>query len=104
MARKIRTQDVKHAYQRVFLAPIGGVQELARIVLGDLLKFTGALQSPTQYDDNQCVDPNATLIAVGRADVWRRIDQMLNLPSDATMAMLKDAIQVGVRDERPTDD
>lgn len=100
MARKVTTTDVKHAYQRVFMAPQGGVHELARLVLGDLLKFTGALQSPTQYANNG-VDTQGTLIAIGRADVWRHIDQMLNLPSDASMAMLKDAIHVGVDHGRP---
>lgn len=103
MPRKVTTADVKHAYQRVFLAPQGGVHDLARLVLGDLAKFTGSLQSPTQYDAAGRVDTEATLIAVGRADVWRHIDQMLNLPSDASMAMLKDAIQVGVERGQPDD-
>lgn len=101
MPRKVTTADVKIAYQRVFLVPQGGVNDLARLVLGDLLKFSGAVQSPTQYDTNNRVDTNATLIAIGRADVWRHIDQMLNLPSDAAMAMLKDAIHVGVEHGQP---
>lgn len=100
MPRKVTTVDVKLAYQRVFMAP-GGVHDVARMVLGDLAKFTGALQSPTQYDANNKVDTEATLIAIGRADVWRHIDQMLNLPSDAAMAMLKDAIHVGVEHGNP---
>lgn len=99
MPRKVTKDDVRIAYQRLFMV-MDQPSDIARLVLGDLLKVTGGLQDPTQRDDTGKVDMNATLLAIGMQNVWRHIDQMLNLPSSTSMGMLKDAILVGVDHDR----
>ncbi len=103
MARKITNVDVKHAYQRLFLLNEGGMTDIAQLVLGDLMKITGGLQSPVQYDDLHKVDHDATLITIGRQDVWRHINEQLHLPERTAMTLLQDAIHVGVEHERHGD-
>ena len=99
--RKITPAHVKHAYQRLFLAPNGAVTNVSELVIGDLLKITGGVQAPTQYDAAGRVDTEATLIAIGRQDVWRHINQMLNLPDRTNLQLVQDAIHVGVEHGHP---
>ena len=101
--RKITPAHVKNAYQRLFMAPNGSVTNVSELVIGDLLKITGGLQSPVQYDNLGKIDNEATLVAIGRQDVWRHINQMLNLPDRTNLQLVQDAIHVGVDRGQPDD-
>ena len=97
--RKATPSDEVRAFQVTFLAPNGDVPDACRLVLGALLRYTGGVQSPTQYDATGKVDTEATLIAIGRADVWRFITEKLNL-SDATIyTIAKDALRIPAGDD-----
>jgi hypothetical protein len=103
MPRKTTNIDVKHAYQRLFLLNEGGMTDIARLVIGDLIKVTGGVQSPVQYDSLSKVDTEATLIALGCQKVWLHINSMLHLPERTTMGLMQDAIHVGVDHDRHDD-
>ncbi len=75
----------RQAWRAVFLAPNGELPDAQVTVIEDLLRITGALQSPTQFDNVGRVDADATLIAVGRQEVWKYVNQQLNLPDRETM-------------------
>jgi len=103
MPRKVTNIDVKHAYQRLFMLQTGQLTNLSELVLGDLLKVTGGMQSPIQFDAAGKVDSEATLVAIGRQDVWRHINQMINLPDRTSLSLVQDDIHVGVDHDRPTE-
>lgn len=76
----------RQAYRRVFNPEDRDVQA----VLADLRRFCGdnaplARVSPI----TRSVDPNATLVAVGRFEVWQRIRAFLNI-DDADLLKLQD--------------
>jgi hypothetical protein len=84
----------------LFLAPNGMTTNLSELVIGDLLKVTGGMQSPAQFDAVNRIDTEATLIAIGRAEVWHHINQMLNLPDRTALSLVQDAIHIGVEHDR----
>lgn len=74
---KSRLNKVRQAYQMLFNDPRG--TDAARLVLEDLAKFCAAGRSP-RVDSAAGVDLHGTLVAVGRLEVWHRINQNLGLP------------------------
>lgn len=74
---KSRLNKVRQAYQALFNDPRG--TDAARIVLEDLAKFCAAGRTPCVFGATG-VDVNGTLVAVGRLEVWHRINQNLGLP------------------------
>jgi hypothetical protein len=78
--RKPAANPVKRAYQAVFFAPNGDTPDAQRRVLSDIVKFCAAGRSPVVFDPSGKVDADATLVAVGRQEVWHHINQVLNIP------------------------
>jgi hypothetical protein len=70
----------KFAYQSIFLAPDHSAVSAGRIVLKDLAKFCHSSTPPTRKDMTGRVDPLATAQAIGRMEVWMRIQGFLHLP------------------------
>lgn len=97
MAKPKTPGDVVRAYREVFCLPNGGQSQAQRIVLGDLLKQTGAMQDIVQYDPAGRVDEHATLVAVGRQYVGTYILNKLNLPDRHLAVVADDAIRVEVQ-------
>lgn len=70
-SRKDEVETVVDAYDRVFLGSTAG-----QIVLRDLARFCRALE--TIYD----ADQRKTAVLIGRNEVWKRIQDHLNLQPD----------------------
>jgi len=77
---KPRRNKTRQAYQSVFFAPNGDMPDAQRRVLGDIVRYCAAGRSPVVFAADGSVDANATLVAVGRQEVWHHINQVLNMP------------------------
>lgn len=98
MAKETAAQRLKRAYREVFCLPHSDTQSTAqRLVLGDLMKHTGALQAIACVDSEGRVDASATLVAVGKQSIGLHIVQILNLPDRHLMAVADEAIRVEVQ-------
>jgi hypothetical protein len=76
----------RQAYRRVFDIEDRDVQR----VLADLRRFCGDSQPLARVSPvSRTVDANATLVAVGRFEVWQRIREFLTI-NDADLARLQD--------------
>lgn len=98
MTKRPTKEDVRRAYTSVFLAPNGDVPEAARIVIADLARLTGGFRSPTQFDAAGRLDDKATLVAIGRQEVWTYLTQKLNLPERQSMAIVATAFEPSEQD------
>jgi hypothetical protein len=82
--RRILTK--RQAYRRVFNLE----DRDARQVLSDLRRFCGADRAAYRVSPvTRQVDPNATLVAVGRLEVYQRISAFLNI-NDADLLKLQE--------------
>lgn len=76
----------RQAYRRVFDLEDGD----ARRVLSDLRRFCGDTAPLARVSPiSRTVDANATLVAVGRLEVWQRIREFLTI-SDADLLKLQE--------------
>ena len=75
-----KRNKIKQAYQATFFAPNGDTPDAQRLVLSDIVRYCAAGRSPVVFAADGSVDPNATLVAVGRQEVWHHINQILNIP------------------------
>lgn len=79
MSEKPKVDKVKRAYQSMFFAPNGGIPDASRVVLGDLAKFCAAGTTPRSIGPIG-IDTNATMMMVGRQEVWFHINKILGIP------------------------
>ena len=71
----------KQSYRQVFYGENNGVPSIpGGVVLDDLAKFCRAHESPFHKDER------ATLIMLGRQEVWLRIQHQLNMTDDQLWA------------------
>lgn len=76
----------RQAYRRVFNMEDRDVQ----MVLADLRRFCGDSAPLVRVSPvSRVVDPNATLVAAGRLEVWQRIREFLNI-TDADLVKLQE--------------
>lgn len=91
MLEKIRQAifRVRHGYRSTFLdLQTGAVKPGADVVLADLRRFCRAGATPAVYSQvSGTIDPMATGIAIGRLEVWHRLNQNLHL-SDADLVRM----------------
>lgn len=81
-----RILNRRQAYRRTFAEDAD-----ARMVLDDLRAFCGADKPVYRVSPiSRTVDPNATLVAAGRLEVWQRISTFLNI-NDADLVKLQEA-------------
>ena len=80
MTEKPRVNRTKKAYLSVFMAPNGEMPDAQRAVLADLVKFCAGGRTPRCQKSDGGVDTNATMIAIGRQEVWHHVNQMLGIP------------------------
>lgn len=71
---------LKQAMRATFLAPNGTMSDAQLRVLAALAQHCAAGRTPACFDNNNRLDADATLIAVGRQDVWHWINQILGIP------------------------
>lgn len=89
MIEKIRQFILRKrvAYRTVF-TPGGEMTIASKAVLADLRRFCRGAGSPAQLSQiSGMVDPMATGIAIGRQEVWLRIQQNIHM-SDADLYRL----------------
>lgn len=71
----------QNAYRRVFPMVEGEPAGDVRIVLADLAKFCGINKPPLVVSPiTRTTDPVATGVAIGKHEVYRRIEAMLLMP------------------------
>jgi hypothetical protein len=76
----------RQSYRRTFNVEDRDVQR----VLADLRRFCGAERPVYRVSPvSRMVDPNATLVAAGKLEVWQRIERFLQM-TDADLANLQD--------------
>ena len=71
----------QRAYRQLFLTPDQTLPEgPQKLVLADLAQFCYSARPPTKMDATGRVDALATAQAIGRQEVWMRIQAMIHLP------------------------
>jgi hypothetical protein len=93
MSKPSAAQQLKQAMRATFLAPNGQMSDAQARVMAALAQQTAAGRSPVVFGKDGNVDAHATLIAVGRQEVWHWLNQMLGIP-DA------DVVKLAARDLR----
>jgi hypothetical protein len=88
MSDKPKVNQVKRAYQSMFLAPNGDIPEASKLVLADLAKFCAAGTSPRSIGPIG-IDTNATMMMLGRQEVWYHINRILGIPE-------RDVVQLAI--------
>lgn len=82
--RRILTR--RQAYRRVFNTQDRDVQ----VVLADLRRFCGVERAVYRVSPvSRTIDPNATMIAAGRLEVYQRVAAFLNM-NDSDLAKLQE--------------
>ena len=79
MTDKPKVNQVKRAYQSMFFAPNGDIPDAPKVVLADLAKFCAAGTSPRSIGPIG-IDTNATMMMLGRQEVWYHINKILGIP------------------------
>lgn len=79
--------ELKQAMRATFLAPNGGMANWQQLTLAALCQFCAGGNSPRVDGPDKTVDVNATLIAVGRQEVWHWLNQMLGIPDPDVAAL-----------------
>lgn len=83
MARKTQAEAtalLKQAMRAVFLAPNGQMSNAQIMVMSAIAKQCAAGRSTACFDSNGRLDADATLVAVGRQDIWHWMNQLLGIP------------------------
>jgi len=81
------------AYRRLFLGPDGRLNDDGRIIVAHLARLCRAVSSKGvvgQGPFGPRVDANATLIAVGRNEVFEALMKELSLPHEAVYAAVQE--------------
>lgn len=79
--------ELKQAMRATFLAPNGGMANWQQLTLSALCQKCAGGQSPVVFKADGAVDADATLIAVGRQEVWHWLNQMLGIPDPDVAAL-----------------
>lgn len=81
MSGPTKAARLKQAMRATFLAPNGSMSDAQALVLTALAQQCAAGRTPVVISPiDGKVDPNATLIATGRQEVWHWINQLLGIP------------------------
>lgn len=79
--------ELKQAMRATFLAPQGGMSDWQQRTLAAMCQFCAGGNSPRVDGPDGRVDRDATLIAVGRLEVWQWLNQMLGIPDPDVAAL-----------------
>ena len=95
MTQPPKVNKVKRAAQSIFLAPNGMMPDAQKTFLGAMAKFCAAGRSPRSIGAVG-IDTNATMMMVGRQEVWCWLNNLINIPD-------RDIAQMAITDIPPTD-
>ena len=73
-------RQLKQALRATFLAPNGSMSGAQTIVVAAMAQFCAAGRSPVCFGSDGRVDERATMVAIGRQEVWHWMNQLLGIP------------------------
>jgi len=77
--QKRKRNEVKKAAQAIFFAPNGDMPDAQRVFLRALAVFCAAGTTPRSVGPIG-IDTNATMLMVGRQEVWFWLNKLLGIP------------------------
>lgn len=87
-AVKVKNEQIMRAYSVAFNSPAG------QIVLTDLAPFCRAVDSVAIVADDGAIDVHRTFAAIGRNEVWKRIQRFARLNEDDILRLQLGRISV----------